>query len=101
MQQGVPPPAPMATPGGRSGIGSAGFILGLIGLILICLGLFIPYIGFVGLILAILGVIFGAIAYWGHWKDKLGLAGFIMGLVGIIVFIIIPVSYTHLRAHET
>ena len=75
----------------KNGLGTAGFILGLIAICTFWL------LSWIAAIIGVLGIIFGAIAYWGKWKDaKLGLAGFILGLIAVI-----PVSYTHLRAHET
>ena len=82
MQQGIPQ---------KNGLGTAGFILSLIG---ICTFWLLTYIS---MILGVIGLILGAIAYWGKWKDaKLGLAGFIMGLITIIVtivYIIIIISW--------
>ena len=91
MQQGVQPAVQMATPGKHSGLGTASLILGIIGIVLTCLA-FVPWLGlliWIGLILGILAVILGAISYWGHWKDKWGLTGFILGLVCIIIFVIL------------
>lgn len=83
MQQG------MAQPVKHTGLGTAGLVLGLLALIFTGLGFIIPFIILVGLILGILGTIFGAIAFWGKWKDSYGLAGFIMGLISIILFVVI------------
>lgn len=83
MQQGMAPQ--------KNGLGIAGFILGLIA---ICTFWFL---GFISLIMGIIAVVFGAISYWGKWKDaKLGLVGFILGLITIIlviVFIIIALVW--------
>jgi len=83
MQQGMPAQ--------KNGLGTAGFILGLIA---ICTFWLLSYIA---MIIGILGIIFGAIAYFGKWKDaKLGLAGFILGLIAVIlviVFIIIVFAW--------
>ena len=67
--------------GGGSGMGIAGFFLGLLGFTF----WFVPYWG---PILCVLGIIFGAI---GINKPKKGfaIAGLAMGLVGIIVIIVI------------
>jgi hypothetical protein len=70
----------------KSGLGTAGFILGLIAICTFWL------LGLIALIIGVLGVIFGAVAYWGKWKDaKLGLAGFVLGLIAIILVIILYV----------
>jgi len=100
MQQTMPQqPAPV-TPGGKSALGSASLILGIIALIFCILGFissfaifFIPLVflgifGWIGLILGIIGLILGAVAYWGQWKDKRGMTGFILGLVAIILFVV-------------
>ena len=91
MQQGMQQPTPMPMPAKHSGLGTTSLILGIIALILTCLA-FVPWVSFliwVGLILGILAIIFGAIAYWGQWKDKYGMIGFILGLVAVIIFIVL------------
>lgn len=80
MQQGVPAQ--------KNGIGTAGFILGLIALCTFWL------LGIIAAIMGIIGLILGAIGYWGKWKDaKLGLAGFIMGLIALILVVIISALF--------
>ena len=75
MQQGAPAP--------KNGLGTAGFILSLIGICTFWL------LSWISMILGIIGLIFGAIAYGGKWKDaKLGLAGLILGIITIILVII-------------
>ncbi len=85
MEQTMPPPAqqqPMPQNNQKNGAGTAALILGIIGLCLF-------WLWFIGLILGIIAVILGAVAYWGKWKDaKLGLAGFILGLITIIIVIV-------------
>jgi len=82
MQQGVAA-ATQPVPGQKNGLGTAGFILGLIAICTFWL------LGWISLILGVLGIIFGAVAYFGKWKDaKLGLAGFILGLIAVILVII-------------
>ena len=39
-------------------------------------------------ILSILAIILGAVSYWGRWKDKLGLADFIIGIIVLIIWLI-------------
>jgi hypothetical protein len=82
MQQGVPPPAPVAYPQ-KSGLGTAGLILSIIGICTFWL------LSWISMILGIIGLIFGAVAYWGKWKDaKAGLAAFIIGLITVILVIV-------------
>jgi len=63
-------------------------IVGLIFAILaICCFLIITtYVIILTLIFAILAIIFGATSYWGRWKDKLGLADFIIGVVVVVIW---------------
>ena len=94
MEQTMPPGSPPTQPqmtqqsNKHSGIGTASLILGILGLIFTCL-FFVPFLIYVGLILGIIALILGAVAYWGQWKDKFGLAGFILGLISIIIFVVI------------
>jgi len=67
--------------GDGSGMGVAGFVLGLLGLIF-C------WVPFLGLILCALGIIFGAIGI-NKPKKGLAIAGLAMGLVGGIIAIIV------------
>jgi len=80
MQQGmmVQPPAR------HTGLGTASLVLGIIGLIMSAI--IFGYI--IGIILGILAIIFGGMAYWGAAKDKFGLAGFILGLIALILAIV-------------
>jgi hypothetical protein len=67
----------------KNGLGTAGFILSLIGICTFWL------LSWISMILGIIGLIFGAIAYGGKWKDaKLGLAGLILGIITIVLVII-------------
>lgn len=68
----------------HSGFGVAALVLGIISVIMSAIIIFY----FIGIILGILAIIFGAVGYWGKWKDKYGLAGFICGLVALILAII-------------
>jgi uncharacterized membrane protein len=85
MEQTMPPPMqqqPMQQLNQKNGAGTAALILGIVGLCLF-------WLWFIGIILGIIAVILGAVAYWGKWKDaKLGLAGFILGLITIIIVIV-------------
>jgi hypothetical protein len=48
--------------------------------------------------MGIIATIMGAVGFWGKWKDKFGLAGFILGLlviiIGLVFAIIIPLIFT-------
>jgi hypothetical protein len=76
----------------HSGFGTASLILGIIALCLIWLtyippvGVLIFLIGF--LPVGVLTVIFGSIGYWYRNKDKLGIAGFILGVLVLILGLI-------------
>ena len=86
----VPPPMPMATVQKKHcGMGIASLVLGIISMCLIWLT-FIPPLAFVIYLLvllpmSIIAVILGAVACWGKWKDRYGLAGFILGLLVIVL----------------
>jgi hypothetical protein len=71
----TPPPLPANPPAETSGTGQAGFVLGLLGVIL---GLLLN-IG-LGFILSVLGIIFGAVG-----KSKAGLT---LGIIGTIIPVI-------------
>jgi hypothetical protein len=77
-------PTQMVYPKKHSGFGVAALVLGIIAVIMSAIIIFY----FIGIILGILAIIFGAVGYWGKWKDKYGLAGFICGLVALILAII-------------
>ena len=84
----------------HSAIGTASLILGIIALIFCVLGFISSFavffwplsllglFGWIGLILGIIGLILGIVAYWGQWKDKRGLQGFVLGLISIILFVV-------------
>jgi len=40
------------------------------------------------IIFCVLTIIFGAVAYWGKWKDKIGLADLILGFIVVIIWIV-------------
>jgi hypothetical protein len=63
-------------------------IVGLIFAILAicCFFIITTYVIILTLIFAILAIIFGATSYWGRWKDKLGLADFIIGVVVVVIW---------------
>ena len=71
--------------GAHTGIGTAALILGIIGIIII----WIPFVSIASIPIGILAVIFGALAYWGqNRRDTYGLAGFILGLITIVLLIV-------------
>ncbi|MFD2418316.1 DUF4190 domain-containing protein [Amycolatopsis pigmentata] len=85
------PPAPVTTaPAQRkNGLGTAGFVLGLIGVIFA----FIPLIGVVAWPLTILGLIFGIVgtlrANKGQADNKgLAISGLVLSVVGLIICVI-------------
>lgn len=82
-----PPQPPAVKP--SNGLGTTGFVLGLIGLVFS----FIPLIGVVAWPLVILGIIFSAIglskATKGHATNKgLAIAGLVVSVVGLVICIL-------------
>jgi hypothetical protein len=83
----APPEQQAAQP--RNGLGTAGFVLGLIGLLLS----FLPIVGVVAWPLVILGLIFSLIGYSrgrsGRATNKgLALAGAILSVIGLVICIL-------------
>jgi len=79
------------------GFGIAALVLGIVSMCLIWITLF-PFFGWgfwlyllVELPMAIIATIMGAFGFWGKWKDKFGLAGFILGLLVIILGLVFSV----------
>ncbi|ATY15193.1 DUF4190 domain-containing protein [Amycolatopsis sp. AA4] len=89
-----PPPAPQAAPPSypaqpKNGLGTAGFVLGLIGLIFA----FIPVIGLIAWPLVILGIIFSALGFVRTRSGKatnkgLSIAGLVLSVIGLVLCII-------------
>ncbi|GAB3393109.1 DUF4190 domain-containing protein [Amycolatopsis echigonensis] len=89
-----PPPAPQAAPPvhpvpPKNGLGTAGFVLGLIGLIFS----FIPLIGFIAWPLVILGIIFSALGFARTRSGKatnkgLSIAGLVLSVIGLVMCIV-------------
>lgn len=91
-QIGQPTPV---TATGRNGLATAGFVLGLLGL----LGSWIPLLNILAILLGILGAILAAI---GLGKSKkagsgrgLALAGLILGVLAVIIAIVINVAFVN------
>lgn len=89
-QPGLPTPAPAT---GSNGLATAGFVLGLLGL----LGSWIPLLNILGIILGVLGVILAGI---GLAKSKkagagkgLAIAGLILGALAVVIAIIVNVAF--------
>ena len=83
------PPAPM--PKKHCGFGVASLVLGIVSMSLIWMSLNGWLYALIELPMAIIATILGPIGYWGKWKDKYGLAGFILGLLVIIIGLILAV----------
>ena len=86
-------PMPYNPPTKHSGPGTASLVLGIISMCLIWVSFFWFLYIFIELPMGIIATILGAYAYWGKAKDKFGMAGFILGLIVLIlgaVFAIIP-----------
>ncbi|WP_020664323.1 DUF4190 domain-containing protein [Amycolatopsis benzoatilytica] len=82
------PPAPQPT-APKNGLGTAGFVLGLVGLIFS----FIPIIGVVAWPLVILGIVFSAIGFARARSGKatnqgLSIAGLVLSVIGLIIAIV-------------
>jgi len=87
----------------HTGFGWASLILGIIAVVLVILIFVLIFanleymfyfiasiFGFVAFILSIIGLVFGALAYFGRHKDKIGLIGFILGVVMLVMSLIGP-----------
>lgn len=88
----APPQTPAAPP--RNGLGTAGFVLGLVGLVFS----FIPIIGVVAWPMVILGLIFGAVGYSrcrsGRATNKgLSIAAVVLSIVGLLVCILYATAF--------
>ncbi|WP_037354624.1 DUF4190 domain-containing protein [Amycolatopsis orientalis] len=86
-----PPPAPYPAPPAppKNGLGTAGFVLGLIGLIFS----FIPVVGLVAWPLVILGIIFSALGFVRTRSGKatnkgLSIAGLVLSVIGLVICIV-------------
>ncbi|WP_051771624.1 MmpS family transport accessory protein [Saccharothrix sp. NRRL B-16314] len=95
-QQPAPPPAP------ENGLGTAGFVLGLLGLLFS----FIPIIGVIAWPLVILGLILGLVglskANKGQANNKgLAIAGITLSAVGLVVSILWAAVFTKAASDAT
>jgi hypothetical protein len=89
----APPQLPAQQP--RNGLGTAGFVLGLIGLLFS----FIPFIGVVAWPLVILGLVFSLVGFsrgrGGQATNKgLALAGAILSVIGLLICILYATAFT-------
>jgi uncharacterized membrane protein HdeD (DUF308 family) len=64
---------------------------GVLGLVFLVLMFFpgIMVLGYFVLALGVLAIVFGAFAYWGMKKDSLGLTGFALGALLVIVWFLV------------
>lgn len=94
-QQQPPQTAPPAPLQPRNGFGTAGFVLGIIGLIFS----FIPIVGVVAWPLVILGIVFAGVglvrAVKGQATNKgLSIAGLIVSVIGLIICIVWTAAFS-------
>lgn len=89
-QPGPPVPEPQR---GSNGLATAGFVLGLLGL----LGSWIPVLNFVGILLGVVGAVLAAV---GLAKSKrvgagkgLAIAGLVLGVLAVIIAIVINAAF--------
>lgn len=86
------PPAPGPTKG-SNGLATAGFVLGLLGL----LGSWIPVLNILSIILAVVGIVFGAIGLARSTRANggrgLAIAGLVLGALGIVIAIVVNVAF--------
>ena len=79
----------------HTGYGTASLVVGIVGICLVWLAL-TPFYFFINLPMALIAIILGAVAYWRkESKDNFGLAGFILGLIHLIIgtiFVLISIS---------
>jgi len=85
-----------AMPKKHCGFGIASLVLGIVSMSLIWITIFPGGAGFILYLLveipmSIIATIMGAVAFWGKWKDKFGLAGFILGLLVIVLGLVFSV----------
>jgi len=78
-----------AMPKKHSGFGTASLVLGIVSMSLIWMSLNSWLFLFVELPMGIIACILGPVGFWGKWKDKFGLAGFILGLLVLIIGVIL------------
>jgi len=74
-------------------LGISGFILSILAICFFMISFFIwssfgLIIFILALVCGIVSIIFGAIAFFGKWKDLLGLTGFIIGLIVVVIWAI-------------
>ena len=79
----------------HTGYGTASLVIGIVGICLVWLAL-TPFYFFLNLPMSLIAIILGAVAYRKkERKDNFGLAGFILGLIHLIIgtiFVLIAIS---------
>ena len=80
------PAQPASVPDKAHGLGIAGMVLGIVGLVFA----FIPCLNFVGIILGVVGVILAAVGRSKSPKDKQGMAtaGVVCSILAIVIGVI-------------
>lgn len=73
------------------GLGIASLVLGIVSMSMVWLSFWTWFYFIVELPMGIIAVILGGLACWGKWKDKFGLAGFILGLLVIVIGMIFAI----------
>lgn len=88
------PGTPYARPDPRKGQAVMGFIVGLVGFILLFLS-WIPVLGFINLVLLILGIIFSTLGMKSTTSRGLAIAGLVLSIIGLVIvgIILIVVVY--------
>ena len=72
-------------------LGITSLILAIVGMVLLFFSAFI-YILIISLIICILSIIFGAVAFFSKNRNYIGLAGFIIGLIALILTILVGIA---------
>ena len=73
--------------GGHTRLGITSLVLGVIAF----------FSDFLGLFFGLPAIIFGYISYFNRSKDSFGLAGFILGFIGVIYSILILIAASQMR----
>ena len=91
-QPGLPGPAPAK---GSNGLATAGFVLGLLGL----LASWIPVLNIVGMILGVIGAVLAAVGLVKSKKTGAGkgfaITGLVLGVLAVIIAIVVNVAFVN------